>query len=288
MSDTPSKPSFTVTARWIAAARARESRRDDRLFDDPYAELFASSVGWRMLEQSEQAAGSENRFLPVRTRFFDDALLAAARDHGQVVLLGAGFDVRAYRLSLPSTTHVFELDAAVLLVEKEHVLDDAGAQPQCPRTAVPAELKGDWITPLVAAGFDTLRRTVWLAEGLFFYLDPADVETLVRRARELSAEGSLFLADMFGSGLLTQPAMQPYLRHLEQNGRPLPFCTDDPRALFTGHGWDSVTITYPSAPEANYGRFQPRSEKKTEGADAGRAYLVQAVVGATEPASVAR
>jgi methyltransferase (TIGR00027 family) len=47
----------------------------------------------------------------IRTQFFDDYLLDATA-HGirQVVLLAAGLDTRAYRLSWPRGAHVYELD----------------------------------------------------------------------------------------------------------------------------------------------------------------------------------
>ena len=79
-----------ATAKWIAASRARETLRPDRLFADPYAEALAGPEGRETMARSESIAGKENAFLPVRTRYFDDLLLAATREIGQVVLLGAG------------------------------------------------------------------------------------------------------------------------------------------------------------------------------------------------------
>src|SRR6266699_6751320 len=91
------------TAYWIAAARARETARPDRLFEDPYAAALAGDRGRRMLERAEAPTGRPNPFLPIRTRHFDDVLVAeAGRDRpGQVVLLGAGLDTRGFRLPLP-------------------------------------------------------------------------------------------------------------------------------------------------------------------------------------------
>lgn len=51
--------SFAGTARWIAAARARESARPDRLFDDPYAAALAGPAGVAAMEAPERAAGRE-------------------------------------------------------------------------------------------------------------------------------------------------------------------------------------------------------------------------------------
>jgi len=66
----------TRTALWRAAARARESARPDRLFNDPWSAALAGTDGRDRLVASELACGRENLFLTVRTRF-DDLLTAA-------------------------------------------------------------------------------------------------------------------------------------------------------------------------------------------------------------------
>ena len=278
----PSQP-FAATARWIAAAHARETRRADCLFSDPLAELFAGEAGYAMLARSEQAAGGENRYLPVRTRHFDDALLAGLQQRSQIVLLGAGFDTRAYRLPLPAGVRIIELDRAELLAEKEAVLQQHLAQPQCDRRAAAADLASDWVSALLESGYDRARPTTWIAEGILFYLPAASVSALLRGARACSAAGSLFLADVFGTGLLATPAMQGYLQWLEQAGKPLPFCTDDPEGLFTGSGWQSVRTVQPGAPEANYGRFATWTPAaSTQQNETHRTYFVHAMTGSAE------
>jgi methyltransferase (TIGR00027 family) len=54
-------------------------------------------------------------FLTIRTRFFDDALLAAVRETSidQVVILAAGMAARAFRLAWPGGVRVFEVDEDV-------------------------------------------------------------------------------------------------------------------------------------------------------------------------------
>lgn len=269
---------FATTAHWIAAARARETRRTDCLFSDPLAELFAGEVGHSMLARSEEAAGGENRFLAVRTRFFDDMLLAGIEQRSQIVLLGAGFDTRAYRLPLPVHARIIELDHAELLADKEAVLKQCGAQPRCDRRTVVADLATDWTSALLASGYDQARPTTWVAEGVLFYLSMSSVTALLQDASACSIAGSLFLADVFGTGLLAAPAMQRYLQWLNQAGKPLPFCTDDPEGLFTQGGWQSVRIAQPGAPEANYGRFAARAPAMpTQQDDTKRTYLVHAM-----------
>ncbi|MFB9240026.1 class I SAM-dependent methyltransferase [Plantactinospora siamensis] len=258
---------MTGTATWIAAARARESARADRLFADPWAESLAGSTGAAWLTASERAGSGENRFLPVRTRFFDDVLLDNVDRAEQIVLLGAGLDTRAYRLPLPRRLTVFELDLPEPLSHKETVLAAAAARPACRRVAVPADFRGDWTDPLVAAGFDPLRRTAWLAEGLLCHLDPASVRGLLVRAAELSQAGAVLAADLFGTGLLGLPGTRGWIEQRRRAGEPAPFCTDRPAALLAETGWPRCELTEPGQPAANFGRLAPVPPHWSGGAD---------------------
>ena len=98
------------TAAGIAATRAAEAARPlaERLCDDPYAVHFLSP-GFRLLRSIPPVRAylrrRNDRRLPgmvgaivARTRFMDDHLLAAvANGVEQLVILGAGYDCRAYR-----------------------------------------------------------------------------------------------------------------------------------------------------------------------------------------------
>lgn len=260
------------TGRWIAAARALESAREDRLFNDPWAGQLAGEAGKAALD-----AAPYNPFLPVRTRYFDDQILRAAQHHQQIVLLGAGMDTRAFRLPLAVPCTVFEVDYAEAFAEKEIILDTA--QARCERRCVHADLSGPWTGALLDAGFDPGRSTVWVAEGLFYYLAAADAASLVNTAAALSATGSIFLADIFGTGLLALEHMAPLVAARKKAGRPLPFCTDSPEALFEAGGWSSTTVVHPGMPEANFGRLSPHSGARAAGHDSSlRTHLVTATL----------
>jgi methyltransferase (TIGR00027 family) len=114
--------------------------------------------------------GRLGRYFGLRTRVFDDFLLGAAHGGtGQVVLLGAGLDTRAFRLGRPGGCRIFELDRPDVLAFKQDVLDDVGARPGTGRVTVAVDLCDDWAEPLGEAGFDPAGPAVWLAEGLFLY-----------------------------------------------------------------------------------------------------------------------
>ncbi|MFI5607273.1 SAM-dependent methyltransferase [Amycolatopsis sp. NPDC051903] len=180
-------PPVGKTAVGVAALRALESRRPDRLFEDPYAGAF-SVAGRAVLGGSDRPDGGLREVfaqqVAVRTRFFDDFVRGAR----QVVLLAAGLDARAFRLEWAAGTRLFELDLPDVLRFKDEVLD--GAQPACERIEVPVDLRDDWGAKLVEAGFDAGVPTAWLAEGLLVYLEHAEAARLLEEVTRLSAPGS--------------------------------------------------------------------------------------------------
>ncbi len=158
------------TSLLTAAARAAESRRPDRLFDDPQAALLAGPAGEALLAE----AGPETAVpsIAIRTRFFDDAIRAAvARGIRQVVLLGAGLDPRAYRLDLAGDgppVRWFEVDRAPVLAHKRQVL--AGATPAVELHDVPGDACEQSDVRRAARGRPRPPRAsvLWMAEGLLW------------------------------------------------------------------------------------------------------------------------
>lgn len=208
------------TALGVARVRARESVRDDRLFNDPYAQKFLDAAPEAFPEKPASAGdlaalgppaslGAAFAFHGVmRTRFFDDYLLTAtAAGCAQVVLLAAGLDTRALRLPWPDGVRVFELDLSEVFAFKEAVLAACDAVPTCERAIVPVDLRESWSGELVAAGFDPAAPTAWLAEGLLVYLTADEAARLLSAVGELSAPGSrlaLERGDIAGSSFLAQ------------------------------------------------------------------------------------
>lgn len=183
------------TALGVAAVRAHESGRPDRLFDDPFAASFVAGVPDAFPDRAELT--DEQRLVGaafathavLRTRFYDDYLLAAGAR--QVVLLAAGLDTRAFRLPWPDRVRVFEVDMPEVLAFKQTVLDARAAAPACVRTTVAADLSSpDWADHLAAGGFAADLPTAWLIEGLLIYLTNEAAESLLTTVDRLSAPGS--------------------------------------------------------------------------------------------------
>jgi methyltransferase (TIGR00027 family) len=226
----PELTAVNRTALGVAAMRARESARADRLFHDPYAQ--ALSAGHVVTPTVGQAAAAQRRRLRahivLRTRFYDELLLQSGAD--QLVLLAAGLDARAWRLPWPAGTAVYEVDQQQMLAYKAERLQAASA---ATRHAVVADLREDWPAALRAAGFEAERATAWLIEGLLVYLAPDEARTLLQTVTGLSARGSVLGCERTGpvhqiSGTVTE---------LWRGGLP-----EGATVVLTGLGWSAVEV----------------------------------------------
>lgn len=248
----------------MAAARARESERADRLFDDPLAAALAGPEGFAWLERMEPTISpgaprpglGPGLYVAIRTRFFDDFLLDTSRSTGirQVVLVAAGMDARALRLEWPSGTRLYELDRPEVLTAKDAVVAHMGARPSCERRIVGVDLEQPWAQALRDAGYEPREPSAWLIEGLLFYLSPATALTLLQAISSLAAEDSWLGADLVSKDLLNSPLMWPLLAGFAQRGIVGRFGTNDPETLLAEHGWE-VHVTQPGERGANYGRW---------------------------------
>ncbi|MFD3568387.1 class I SAM-dependent methyltransferase [Streptomyces sp. NPDC058667] len=249
-----------LTALLVAAARAIETHRHDSLAQDAYAEHFVRAApacaDWpvRIEDVPDGDAnplwGRFARYFGLRTRVLDDFLLRSVRtDVRQVVLLGAGLDTRAFRLDWPSDLVVFEIDRAAVLAFKQQVLTDLSAAPKVKRVPVPVDLRADWATALTTVGFDPAVPSVWLAEGLLFYL-PSSAETnLIDTVDRLAGGGSaLAFEAKLEKDLLAYRDSTIYTATREQIGIDLLHLFDtgprpDSAGDLTAKGWTTSTRT---------------------------------------------
>jgi methyltransferase (TIGR00027 family) len=252
---TESLPAVGRTAVGVAALRALESGRPDRLFDDPYAAAFYDA-GRSALPGTTRGSGLGALFaaqVAIRTRFYDDYLLGAGCT--QVVLLAAGLDARAFRLAWPPGVRLFELDLPEVLAFKDEVLAARGAEPSCERVAVRADLRHDWADALRASGFRPDVPTAWLAEGLLVYLSYADADRMLTTVSDLSAPGSRVsfehrTAETPGSLLARAKATSggEHVTRLWKGG-----LGDRAPEWLREHGWEPATVTRAEL-AAEYGR----------------------------------
>lgn len=198
--------SVGATATMVAAARAIATNADNPVITDEFAEPLVRAVGvdfftrwvtgdlaaadvdddestWK-LEHMPAAMAARTRFFD---SFFQDATRAGIR---QAVILASGLDARAYRLTWPAGTTVFEIDQPEVIAFKTTTLQSLGAEPTAELRTVAIDLRQDWPAALVEAGLDTSKPTAWIAEGLLGYLPPEAQDRLMDNITALSADGS--------------------------------------------------------------------------------------------------
>jgi methyltransferase (TIGR00027 family) len=123
-------------------------------------------------------------YIIARTAFFDELFINALNTKTpQIVLLGAGYDSRAYRFTgLNQNTHIFELDAAPTQERKIKCLKTAKVD--IPRSVafVPINfMQDDLVSELVKAGFNEIEKTLFLWEGVSYYLNQDAVTATLKK-----------------------------------------------------------------------------------------------------------
>lgn len=229
------------TSLLTAAMRAAETKRsesDGRLFSDPYAELLAGKEGLALLQKALAESG-EQPAIAVRTHFMDKKISEAMKTGvRQIVILAAGMDTRAYRMSFPEDTRIFELDRQEVLDYKQEKLSNL--QPHCTRQTLAVDLREEWTDQLLQAGLSRTQQTLWLVEGLIMYLDQSQVSKLFERLSHIALPKDTLLFDILSRSLLEAPHMKKQLQFLESIGAPWRFGENEPEKLMENFGWKAV------------------------------------------------
>jgi methyltransferase (TIGR00027 family) len=236
----------SLTSKWLAAGRAIETCRPDRLFEDPFAGALAGRDGFEQLEKFEKSDprhAGQAPIMALRTHFFDRVIAAEVpAGRRQVVILAAGMDSRAFRLPWAAGTVLYEIDHGAVLDEKNEWLRHLGARARCDRRCVATDLRTDWASPLIKAGFDIAAPSAWILEGLLVYLPTQGAHRLLDTIGALSAAGSWIGFDLPSQTLLQSPTMVGPLAFLSKLGSPWTFASDVPAQIVERHGWKG-TVT---------------------------------------------
>ncbi|MEV7415444.1 class I SAM-dependent methyltransferase [Streptomyces sp. NPDC089919] len=194
------------TAVLVCQGRAAADGRGGGRFSDPVAVRLLSEAeltpvrevragtpptGWSARIGYESVRACAEVVVP-RTVAIDDAL--SARVTGQLVILGAGLDTRAWRLPGLAGTDVWEVDHPASQEDKRTRL--AAAPPATARSVrfTPVDFAVDDLgAALDAAGHDPSAPTTWLWEGVVPYLTREEVRATVAALAARSVPGSVLV-----------------------------------------------------------------------------------------------
>jgi methyltransferase (TIGR00027 family) len=149
-------------------------------------------------------AGDENiaDMVAARTVHFDSVIARAIEHVDQFVLMGAGYDTRAYGDLAASGVTVFEVDQAIVQEHKRSMIAAAGIR--CENvTFVSVDFSVDNLfSKLAASGFDASRKTLFLWEGVSLYLSAEQVAATLAMVKQRAQSGSVLVADLYADRLV--------------------------------------------------------------------------------------
>jgi methyltransferase (TIGR00027 family) len=196
----------SLTAMGIAIARAVESEKPEteRICYDPYARRFVPGWLYAPLAFFIRSGYTEWRgpgvggFLVARERYIDD-VLEEFLDRGlqQLVILGAGYDSRAYRFErLSGRVKVFEVDHPATQKDKMAKVRNIFGMIPAGVTYVAVDFNRQKLAErLPEAGFDRKRKTLCIWQGVTMYLTAEAVDSTLQFIVRNSAPGSAVVFD---------------------------------------------------------------------------------------------
>jgi methyltransferase (TIGR00027 family) len=267
----------------VIAAAERYSPPRQRIIDDALAVRFlppgmrwiVRACRWRpvrdlLVRMTDRAAPGMWGSVLCRKRYADDAVAdALAAGIGQVVILGAGLDTRAYRLVDPAGAIAFELDQRANTDHKLRRLRAIyGKAPERVRV-LPVDFEVDDLAAVLAgAGFDGGRPALFVWEAVTQYLSEESVRATFTFLAKAPAGSRLIFTyvrtdfldgtNLYGAGPLRDRMTAKY------DVWKFGIAPDEVAGLLREYGWAEREQVGPAEYSARYlepaGRRMPVSE----------------------------
>jgi len=214
----PSEAARTVAyCRALAALDDREEIRGP----DSLASIFLSDDDRRTLKDHASREWVITRLITprlfgyfmARTAYIDEVFKKALRSNiPQIVMLGAGYDTRPYRFQdMIRDTRIFEMDIRPTQQRKRDKLIQKGI-------AIPEQLSYvtiDFTTEtiedtLIPAGFESSEKTLFIWEGVMYYLSAEAVNSVLGFVAAHSPEGSTICFDHMSQAVESVHSGEPF------------------------------------------------------------------------------
>jgi methyltransferase (TIGR00027 family) len=221
---------ISQTAFYCCGVRMQDAESAKPVCGDVYAKVFMNEDGLRILEKFKDEV-NPNTSNVARARVVDDLLREelAAHPDLRIVIIGCGFDSRAYRLK--GGTWI-ELDEPQVIAYKNERLPASEAPNELQRIPIDfsTESLEEKLAPFAGAG-----PTVVVIEGVFMYLEEATIRGLLWTLHSLFPEHKLIC------DLMTRKFFEKYGRTIHEKltglGASFKFTADNPEELFVSNGY---------------------------------------------------
>jgi len=226
---------ISSTAFLTCGARADDANSKKPVCGDIYAKLFLSEQGKSVYDVFKKQNGPMASIV-ARHRMIDDMLRAKIAEHADttVMIIGAGFDTRAFRLDGGAW---FEIDEPQVIDVKNQLLPVSQCKNSLRRISIDFALENlaDKL-PAIAPG----SPVAVVMEGVFIYLSEEQIRQTTGALRQ-AFPGHTLICD-----INTRHFMQKYGRTLgrriEALGAKLKYLVDDPSQLFKTVGYRLVSV----------------------------------------------
>ncbi|MFZ6747350.1 class I SAM-dependent methyltransferase [Undibacterium sp. Ren11W] len=221
------------TAFYTCAIRAQDAQEAQPLCGDDFAHLFMTRHG-KAIFDSMKADTRPYQSIAVRHRMIDNFLRMrlAQQPKTKVILIGAGFDARAFRLS---DGVWFELDEPQLIKHKNHCLPEISCPNPLRRIAI--DFSEQTLASKLPLNADEVPVIV-VMEGVFGYLDEDQITQTLQTLIKAYPRHSLICDLMTKYFILTQG--KELTDCIEKLGAKFRFFADDPTDIFKRAGYRHV------------------------------------------------
>ena len=251
------------TAQGVAKQRLIESlaKPSKRIIYDPYAENFVLGAGIIKLMGHNFSVWLSKKFVPgfhehliSRTRFIDDLIKKSISEQvEQYVILGAGYDSRAYNLKLPSGLKIFEVDQPEVQEIKRSKLPD-----EIPNaeniTYVSVDFNHQSLkNQLLNSGFDKSKSTIYTLEGVSQYITREALNSTLSELALLTPNSNATFFMSYVNRLLREDPKACFGIGYSKPERAAKFITNG--AAKVGEPWICLLYTSPSPRDATLSRM---------------------------------
>lgn len=226
----PRMDPIAQTAWYCCGARAQDARSPRPVCGDTLAERFMDTEAQALFARFP-GLKEANVSNAMRHRLIDDALRERLRQRPdqRVLLLGAGFDTRAFRLT---GGRWLELDQPALIAHKEQKLP--AAQAPNPLQRLPIDFATESLADKLAPWAGE-RDVVVVMEGVSMYLPPPQWQQTARALRQ-TLPGHLLMCDLVDAVFMRRYGRK-LRRAIQSIGGDFAPSLDDPAAMVAALGY---------------------------------------------------
>lgn len=224
---------ISKTAFYCCGVRMEDAESENPLLGDTYARTFMNEAGLEIFRAFEDEPWA-NAGNVARHRIIDDYLRNELKERPNtlVVLIGTGFDSRAFRLN---GGRWLELDEPPVINYKNEKLSSVGCKNELHR--LPIDFSQDSLEEVLAP-YVTTDPVIVVVEGVIVYLEQKAIE------RILETVAKVFPSHQFICDLLTAKFYNKYARPFQEKimalGTSLKYMKDRPQELFQSFGYTCV------------------------------------------------